>query len=98
MWLASDEQPVSRTQVVGHRWSAHSFEVRDFLARNSVPYRWLTSEEPEGQRLLAAAGVDATAIPLVVTPEATVSSLRASAIWRTGSASPRRPPSTSTTS
>jgi thioredoxin reductase (NADPH) len=68
MWLAADERPVDRTQVVGHRWSARSFEVRDFLARNSVPYRWLTSEEPEGQRLLSAAGVDANAIPLVVTP------------------------------
>src|SRR5215210_389781 len=69
LWRASDERPVNRAQVVGHRWSARSFEVRDFLARNSVPYRWLTSEEPEGQRLLAAAGVDATGIPLVVTPD-----------------------------
>jgi thioredoxin reductase (NADPH) len=69
MWLDTDEQTVSRTQVVGHRWSSRSFEVRDFLARNSVPYRWLSSEEPEGQRLLAAAGVEATSIPLVVTPE-----------------------------
>jgi thioredoxin reductase (NADPH) len=69
LWLGSDEQPVERTQVVGHRWSARSFEVRDFLARNSVPYRWLSSEETEGQRLLAAAGVDTTAVPLVVTPD-----------------------------
>jgi thioredoxin reductase (NADPH) len=69
MWLDTDEQAVSRTQVVGHRWSSRSFEVRDFLARNSVPYRWLSSEEPEGQRLLAAAGVEVTKIPLVVTPE-----------------------------
>jgi thioredoxin reductase (NADPH) len=69
MWLEADEQPATQTQVVGHRWSARSFEVRDFLARNSVPYRWLTSEEPEGQRLLAAAGVDVTKIPLVVTPD-----------------------------
>ena len=69
LWLATDEQSATGTQVVGHRWSARSFEVRDFLARNSVPYRWLTSEEPEGQRLLAAAGVDATMIPLVVTPD-----------------------------
>jgi thioredoxin reductase (NADPH) len=69
MWHASDERPVTRTQVVGHRWSARSFEVRDFLARNSVPYRWLSSEEPEGQRLLAAAGVDVTSIPLVVTAD-----------------------------
>jgi thioredoxin reductase (NADPH) len=68
-WLESDEQPVNRTQVVGHRWSTRSFEVRDFLARNSVPYRWLSSEEPEGRRLLEAAEVDITKIPLVVTPE-----------------------------
>src|SRR5712672_3139792 len=60
MWRNSDELPVTQTQVVGHRWSARSFEVRDFLARNAVPYRWLSSDEPEGQRLLAAAEVDVT--------------------------------------
>jgi len=69
MWRTTDDQPVNRTQVVGHRWSARSFEVRDFLARNSVPYRWLSTEEPEGRRLLAAAGVEVTNIPLVVTAE-----------------------------
>lgn len=69
LWLASDEHQAAQTQVVGHRWSSRSFEVRDFLARNAVPYRWLTSEEPEGKRLLAAAGVDETSIPLVLTPD-----------------------------
>ncbi|MGH9026911.1 MAG: FAD-dependent oxidoreductase [Acidimicrobiia bacterium] len=69
LWLGSDEHPVTETRVVGHRWSARSFEVRDFLARNSVPYRWHSSEEPEGQRLLDAAGVELTRIPLVVTSE-----------------------------
>ena len=69
MWRNSDELPVTQTQVVGHRWSARSFEVRDFLARNAVPYRWLSSEEPEGQRLLTAAGVDVTSIPMVVTAD-----------------------------
>src|SRR2546430_3414704 len=69
MWRNSDELPVTQTQVVGHRWSARSFEVRDFLARNAVPYRWLSSDEPEGQRLLTAAGVDVTSVPLVVTAD-----------------------------
>jgi thioredoxin reductase (NADPH) len=69
LWLDTDEHSTSQTQVVGHRWSARSFAVRDFLASNSVPYRWLTSEEPEGLRLLAAAGGDAANIPLVVTPD-----------------------------
>ncbi|HKE99759.1 MAG TPA: FAD-dependent oxidoreductase [Actinomycetes bacterium] len=68
-WLEAGDRPVTETQVVGHRWSAHSFEVRDFLARNSVPYRWLTVDQPEGRRLLDAAGLDATRIPLVVTAE-----------------------------
>src|ERR687891_54828 len=45
LWQATDERPTSQVQVVGHRWSARSFEVRDFLARNSVPYRWLSSDE-----------------------------------------------------
>ncbi len=68
LWLVTGDQAVTETQVVGHRWSSRSFEVRDFLARNSVPYRWLTVEQPEGRRLLEAAGMDATNIPLVVTP------------------------------
>jgi thioredoxin reductase (NADPH) len=68
LWLTTGEEAVTQTQIVGHRWSARSFEVRDFLARNSVPYRWLTVEQPEGRRLLEAAGLDATSIPVVVTP------------------------------
>jgi thioredoxin reductase (NADPH) len=65
-WLASDHRPVPETKVVGHRWSARSSEVREFLARNQVPYRWYSSEEPEGQRLIAAAGADGLRLPVVV--------------------------------
>ena len=69
LWRTAGDKPVTATQVVGHRWSARSYEVRDFLARNSVSYRWLNADEPEGRRLLEAAGLDETSIPLVVTPE-----------------------------
>ena len=68
-WLASDHRPVPETKVVGHKWSARSSGVREFLARNQVPYRWYSSEEPEGQRLLAAAGADGLALPIVITPD-----------------------------
>jgi thioredoxin reductase (NADPH) len=69
LWRAADDTPVTATQVVGHRWSARSYEVRDFLARNSVSYRWFTADQPEGRRLLEAAGLDESSIPLVVTPD-----------------------------
>ena len=42
---------------------------RTSLPRSSVSYRWLNADEPEGRGLLAAAGLDETSIPLVVTPE-----------------------------
>src|SRR3954464_6151554 len=71
-WQASAHVPVPETKVVGHRWSSRSFEVRDFLARNRVPYRWYATTEPEGQRLLTAASVtdreSEAAIPVVITP------------------------------
>ncbi|HET6921304.1 MAG TPA: FAD-dependent oxidoreductase [Jiangellaceae bacterium] len=68
-YLASGDTAVRDTKVVGHRWSAPSFEVRDFLARNAVPYRWLSVDEPEGRRLVDAAQVDPERLPLVVTPD-----------------------------
>ncbi|MFG2127475.1 FAD-dependent oxidoreductase [Streptomyces sp. NPDC048751] len=70
-WRTGDHRPVPSTKVVGHRFSARSSDVREFLARNQVPYRWYSSDEPEGRRLLAAAGQDGERLPLVVTPDGT---------------------------
>src|ERR1700730_15530697 len=67
-WLESDHRPVPETKVVGHRWSARSSEVREFLARNQVSHRWYQSDEPEGKRLLDAAGAGGLAVPVVITP------------------------------
>lgn len=68
-WAATDYHPVPETKVVGHRWSARSSAVREFLARNQVPYRWYGSDSDEGKRLLQVAGADPLNLPLVVTPD-----------------------------
>ncbi len=68
-WRAVGQAPVEEIRVVGHRWSAECFSARDFLARNSVPYRWISVEDPEGVRLLDAAGASPTDIPLIVTTD-----------------------------
>ncbi|MEV6836670.1 FAD-dependent oxidoreductase [Streptomyces sp. NPDC051133] len=70
-WRNSAYKPVPSTKVVGHRWSARSSDVREFLARNQVPYRWYSVDEPEGRRLLTAAGQDGQRLPVVVTPDGT---------------------------
>jgi len=69
IWAATPDASGAEVRVVGHRWSAPSFAVRDFLARNLVPYRWLLSEEPEAGRLLNAAGLTDEVVPVVFTAE-----------------------------
>lgn len=69
LWLATPDPVATETRVVGHRWSAPSFAVRDFLARNLVPFRWLLSDEAEGSRLLTAAGLTQADVPMVVTSD-----------------------------
>lgn len=68
-WRARPEHAIPHTKVIGHRWSARSWEVRDFLARNGLHYSWFMADEPEGERLLSAAGADNLRLPVVVTEQ-----------------------------
>ena len=68
-WLATGDRELEDIRVVGHRWSEPSYQIRDFLARNLVPYRWLAADEAEGRQLLEAAGVGPESVPLVVTAD-----------------------------
>ena len=71
-WQASARAAEARdgVRVIGHRFSQGSHTVRDFLARNLVPYRWVDVErDPEGERLLKAAGATGERLPVVVFPD-----------------------------
>jgi thioredoxin reductase (NADPH) len=68
-WRRSPDRPATETRVIGHRWSARSYELRDLLARNQVPFRFHLADDPEGHRLLEAAGLDGARLPVVVTGE-----------------------------
>lgn len=71
LWRATGDAPRTEIRVVGHRWSQPSYAIRDFLASNAVPYRWYSADEPEGERLLAAAVAGAESVPLVVLADGT---------------------------
>ncbi|MGZ4529664.1 MAG: FAD-dependent oxidoreductase [Mycobacterium sp.] len=66
-WRAAPERPIPHTKVIGHRWSERSWQVRDFLARNGLHYSWFMADDPDGERLLKAAGEDGLRLPVVVT-------------------------------
>jgi thioredoxin reductase (NADPH) len=69
-YASEPDTEIHETKLIGHRWSVPSFEMRDFLARNAVPYKWFAADEPDGARLLAAAGLRGDELPVVITPQA----------------------------
>ncbi|TWD84691.1 thioredoxin reductase (NADPH) [Kribbella amoyensis] len=69
-WRDAHPEHTSDIRVVGHRWSDRSHEVKTFLARNHVPYRWYdTDHDTEAQRLRDLAGAADSELPLVLVPD-----------------------------
>jgi len=63
-WQAEYLPEAKGLRLVGHQWSPRSHAIKDFLASNLVPYRWLDVErDPEARTLLDAAGVGVGELP-----------------------------------
>ena len=74
-WQASYRPAFEGIRVLGTRWSPKSYELRDFLARNRVPYQWidveLSANDRETKRVLKALGPEASSLPVVLFPDGT---------------------------
>src|SRR6185312_3969625 len=72
-WQASYRPAFEGIRVLGTRWSPRSYELRDFLARNHVPYQWIdveiTANDAETKRLMEALGPEGTNLPVVLFPD-----------------------------
>ena len=62
--------PFQGLRVVGPRYTLRDHQVRDFLARNHVPYQWLDPEQSsEGLELLSKHGLGDRKLPVVFFPD-----------------------------
>ena len=69
-WRQAHRDHTADVRVVGHRWSDRSHDLKMFLARNHVPYRWYDVErDAEARRLRDLAQADAADLPLVLVPD-----------------------------
>ncbi|MFE3199879.1 FAD-dependent oxidoreductase [Embleya sp. NPDC055664] len=71
-WETAPVPDESWATVIGARFSAPSFELRDFLANNGVPYRWYDVGQAEARRLLRETGTTEADVPVVIAPDSTV--------------------------
>ena len=72
-WEAGAALEAGGVRLIGHRFSRATHELRDFLARNLVPARWLDVErDAEARQLLKVAGVDDDRLPVALLEDGTV--------------------------
>jgi thioredoxin reductase (NADPH) len=72
-WSARTRPTFDGVRVVGHGLSPASYEVKDFLAANQVPYQWLDMEDETTARdLLSGASGGVARTPLVLFPDGSV--------------------------
>jgi thioredoxin reductase (NADPH) len=72
-WQSGAALEAGGVRVVGHRFSRESHELRDFLARNRVPARWLDVErDGEARELLTVTGVQEDRLPVVLLDDGAV--------------------------
>jgi thioredoxin reductase (NADPH) len=72
-WEAGAALEAGGVRIIGHRFSKDSHDLRDFLARNRVPARWLDVErDAEARELLTVAGVAADRLPVALLEDGAV--------------------------
>src|SRR5467141_700024 len=74
-WTATFRPLYEGIRVLGTRWSNRSYELREFLARNQVPYQWIDVElaqsDAEVRGLIDSLGPEADKLPLILFPDGT---------------------------
>ncbi len=72
-WLANVPLPYDGIRVAGTLWSPSSHNIKDFLARNRIPYQWLDIEnDPEAEKLVTSATQGQMGLPVVFFPDGEV--------------------------
>ena len=74
-WLADYRPPFGGLRLLGNRYSPKSYELRDFLAKNHVPYQWMDAEaaerDPDVRKAVDDAGGISAGLPVIFFPDGT---------------------------
>ncbi len=66
-WKAGYRPPFEGIRVIGNRWALSDYQLRSFLSRNHVPYRWIdAASNDEAQKLLDERQLKAEQLPVVL--------------------------------
>ena len=69
-WRQNNRDPFEGIRMVGIQWDPVSYQLKDFLARNNIPYQWLDIEiSEEAKKLIEIAGEPTPDLPYLLFPD-----------------------------
>jgi thioredoxin reductase (NADPH) len=71
-WTAGNTATFEGAYIVGGRWSPETHQLKDFLAKSQIPYRWVEPGAASDPRIAAALGEASRALPAVIFPDGSV--------------------------
>lgn len=71
-WNATSRDSFDGIYIVGTRWSPQTHELKDFLAKSQIPYRWIEPGATSDPRIAAAVGESPTVLPVLIFPDGSV--------------------------
>ena len=72
-WRSINRPPFEGIRVIGNQWAPASYQVKNFLARNNIPYLWIDVEQSqEARQLIETPGKPNMELPCLIFPDGTV--------------------------
>jgi thioredoxin reductase (NADPH) len=71
-WARAHRPHHEAVRIIDERWSPRGHELRDLLARNTVPFGYYTTDSAEGRQLLRDHDAEGLALPVAVFNDGTV--------------------------
>ena len=68
-WQAGYQSPFQGLRVFGDRWAASTYQIKDFLTRNQVPFQWLDTERDETRDEMVKLGLNPDQLPALLFPD-----------------------------
>lgn len=70
LWRSMADIPFEGIQLAGAQWSSNCYEIKEFMSRNQIPYKWVDIDKDESMlELVKSLTDDTTRLPIVFYPD-----------------------------